>query len=129
MINIQDVFEKLQEQNLLFINENGRVSAEMNSVIDILFELNELERTRVFIDDKITKIKRKKEDNSVPSNEKIRKKKGPNKMWTKEEDTFLIKSLKGGMTYEEIAVTLKERTIGAIQQRACHYRKFSHFIQ
>ena len=126
MINIQDVFDKLQERNLLFINENGRVSVEVNSVIDTLFELNELERTGVFINDKIKKKKKKREDNSVLSNEKIRKKKEPNKMWTKEEDTFLKEALKKGMTYEEIAVTLRERTIGAIQQRACHYKKFSH---
>ena len=45
MINIQDFFDKLQERSLLFINEEGRVSVEMNSVINTLFELNELDKT------------------------------------------------------------------------------------
>ena len=124
MINIQDVFDKLQERNLLFINEEGKVSVEINSVINTLFELNELEKTEKFIEDKIENIKQQKKDDLVPR--KTRKRKESNKRWTKEEDTFLIEALKGGITYKKIAETLKERTIGAIKQRVCHYKKLSH---
>ena len=124
MINIQDFFDKLQERSLLFINEEGRVSVEMNSVINTLFELNELEKTEKFIENKVEEIKQQKKDDLVPC--KIRKRKESNKRWTKEEDAFLIEALKGGITYKKISETLKERTIGAIKQRACHYKKFSH---
>jgi len=110
MINIQDFFDKLQERNLLFINEKGRVSVEMNSVIDTLFEFNELEKT-----------KQQKKDDLVPCEEKIREPK-PNRLWTKEEDAFLIEALEKGMTYRKIASNLN-RTMGAISQRAWHCKK------
>ena len=128
MINIQDFFDKLQERSLLFINEEGRVSVEMNSVINTLFELNELEKTEKFIDEnKVEEIKQQEKDDPVPC--KIRKRKESNKRWTKEEDAFLIEALNMGITYKKIAETLKGRTIRAIIQRACYYKKSSHLAQ
>ena len=118
MINIQDFFDRLQEKGALFINERGKISIETDVVIDTLFEFNEKEKNK-----EQEKRKKGKELSLNPC--KVRKRKEHNRRWTNEEDTFLIEALKRRMTYKEISVDLKERTISAIKQRVWHYKKLS----
>lgn len=122
MIDIQDFFDRLQEKGALFINEEGKISIETTVVIDTLFEFNEKEKNK-----EQEKRKKEKEFNLNPC--KVRKKKEHSRRWTKEEDTFLIEALKKRMTYKEINVDLKERTISAIKQRAWHYKKTLYIRQ
>lgn len=91
-------------------------------MIDTLFEFNEKEKNK-------EQEKRKEVKELNPNSCKVRKKKEHSRRWTNEEDTFLIEALKKRLTYKEINVNLKERTISAIKQRAWHYKKKFHIRQ